>query len=98
MKAKFTITNPKLLGMSASAAVYKVGMEIVRDTKQRCPVDTGNLRRSYNFQRDRGNNRAVSGYVGTNVHYAPYVEFGTKNMQAQPHLGPAYSAAKAKYS
>lgn len=37
-----------------------------------CPVDTGNLRGSISY--------AVDGddcYIGTNVKYAPYVEFGT---------------------
>lgn len=28
-------------------------------------------------------------YVGTDVHYAPYVEFGTYKMQAQPFLRPS---------
>lgn len=28
-------------------------------------------------------------YVGTNVHYGAYVEFGTSRMQAQPFLRPA---------
>lgn len=27
--------------------------------------------------------------VGTNVHYASYVEFGTSRMRAQPYLRPA---------
>jgi len=30
--------------------------------------------------------------VGTNVKYAPYVEFGTKRMAAQPYLYPAFFA------
>lgn len=37
-----------------------------------CPVDTGNLRGSITY--------AVDGqevYIGTNVDYAPYIEFGT---------------------
>lgn len=28
-------------------------------------------------------------YVGTNVEYAPYVEFGTSRMHARPYLKPA---------
>lgn len=28
-------------------------------------------------------------YVGTNVEYAPYVEFGTTRMRARPYLKPA---------
>lgn len=32
--------------------------------------------------------------VGTNVHYAPFLEFGTVNMPAYPFLGPAAEAAR----
>jgi HK97 gp10 family phage protein len=28
-------------------------------------------------------------HVGTNVEYAPYVEYGTRRMRAQPYLRPA---------
>ena len=41
-----------------------------------------------------GNAPKVSGgkrvvYIGTNVEYAPYVEFGTSKQKAQPYLKPA---------
>lgn len=40
-------------------------------------------------------------HVGTNVEYAPYVEYGTRRMGAQPYLRPAMditrSAASALY-
>lgn len=36
------------------------------------------------------------GVVGTIVEYAPYVEFGTRNMSAQPYLVPALYNSKAE--
>ena len=33
-------------------------------------------------------------YLGTNVDYSIYVEFGTSKMAAQPYLRPAYDARK----
>ena len=30
-----------------------------------------------------------TGYLGSNEHYAPYVNFGTRKMVAQPHVEPA---------
>jgi len=33
---------------------------------------------------ESGDNRSV--YIGTNVYYAPYVEYGTRKMQARPFL------------
>lgn len=35
-------------------------------------------------------------YVGTAVHYAPYQEFGTIHMSAQPFLRPAFDLAQGK--
>lgn len=45
-------------------------------------VDTGRLRRSIEGD-DNGKDTA---YVGTNVEYAPYVEYGTSKMAARPYL------------
>lgn len=45
-------------------------------------VDTGRLRRSIEGD-DNGTDTA---YVGTNVEYAPYVEYGTSRMSARPYL------------
>lgn len=47
-----------------------------RNAKRRCPVDTGRLRSSITSDvvAEEG---ALVGVVGTNVEYAPYVEFGT---------------------
>ena len=42
------------------------------DAKKRCPVDTGQLRQSITYE-VKGN----TGVIGTNVEYAPYVEYGT---------------------
>lgn len=45
---------------------------VENDAKVRCPVDQGNLRRSITHEVEDN-----KGIVGTNVSYAPYVEFGT---------------------
>jgi HK97 gp10 family phage protein len=34
-------------------------------------------------------------YVGTDVIYAPYVEFGTSRMSAQPYLRPAFDSQQS---
>lgn len=44
-------------------------------------VDTGRLRGSITHAHDGEN-----AYIGTNVEYAPYVEFGTSKMAARPFL------------
>lgn len=70
-----------------------IGIYIRGETQIRSPVDTGNLRDSYDY--------AVDGDVvriGTNTEYAPYVELGTRKMNAQPHLRPAVEENKTNIS
>jgi len=77
-----------------------VAKEIARRTirvhnraKQLCPVDTGRLRSSISWRLERVGGTVV-GVVGTNVEYAPYVEFGTRHNRSQPFLRPALDAAR----
>lgn len=56
--------------------------------KMLCPVgETGNLQRSIRWEWGQADMQAV---IGTNVEYAPHVEFGTQTRAAQPFLFPAY--------
>lgn len=64
--------------------VIECGFAIEAQAKALTPVDTGRLRDSLNTA--IGSNEVV---VGTNVAYAPYVEYGTSRMIAQPYLRPA---------
>jgi HK97 gp10 family phage protein len=43
---------------------------------------------SENIQ-DAGEGKEQTVYLGTNVHYAPYVEMGTQKMAARPFIRPA---------
>lgn len=59
---------------------------------QAVPVDTGRLRQSINVQKiGEGHYR-----VGTNVNYAPFVEFGTRYQAAQPFMRPAFEKVKSQ--
>lgn len=55
-------------------ALEKACNGVIKGAKERCPVDTGHLRNSIEKDIDEKN---TTGYVGTNVPYAPYVEVGT---------------------
>lgn len=59
---------------------------IQNGAKRRVPVLTGNLRRSITNGPLAGQTAVA---VGTNVEYAPHVEYGTVKMAAQPYLRPA---------
>jgi HK97 gp10 family phage protein len=54
------------------------------------PVDTGNLKGSITYR--VGFDHAK---VGTNVDYAPYLEYGTVKMSAQPYLRPGLDSNKS---
>lgn len=50
----------------------KACLLVENDAKKKCPVDTGQLRASITHEIE-----GQTGIVGTNVEYAPYVEYGT---------------------
>ena len=89
--------NARQMVILATAAVHAQADKLV-------PVSTpitnpggahGNLRRSLTPSVD-GNKNVAEGAVSTNVEYAPYVEFGTRKMRAQPYLRPAVRIVKPK--
>ena len=59
--------------------------------------DDGNQHGEYegNAPEDEGGARTV--YVGTNVFYGPYVEYGTYKMQARPFLSTAIQSHIEEY-
>lgn len=65
---------------------------ISADTKLLCPVDSGTLKRSYihDVQVDESNSYTVTGAVGTNVEYAPFVD------KKKPHLSKAVDMNKKR--
>lgn len=50
----------------------KACLLVENDAKRKCPVDTGQLRASITHEVE-----GQTGIVGTNIEYAPYVEYGT---------------------
>jgi HK97 gp10 family phage protein len=65
------------------------GIMVQNRARQLAPVDTGRLRSSIVSKVTQSTGSAEAIEVGTNVEYAPYVEFGTRHMRAQPFLRPA---------
>lgn len=80
---RIALKAPKL----AAEALHKTGQDVIQLTKQLTPVDTGNLQRSYRVE-EVSESKVT---VGTDVEYAPFVEFGTSRQSAQPHFIPAFA-------
>lgn len=71
-------------------AAALLALKLRNEAVRRCPVDTGRLRQSIGLKKiGDGHYR-----VGTNVVYAPFVEFGTRRTRAQPFLRPALEAVR----
>lgn len=69
----------------------RIARIVEEEVKSRTPVKTGNLRNSI-----RAHATEDSVTVGSDLDYAPYVEYGTIHMQAQPFLEPGVMAAKSR--
>lgn len=67
-----------LENLDVSVPLEKACLVVENAAKSKVPVDTGNLRSSITHEVE-GN----EGVVGTNVEYAPYVEFGTGLFSSQ---------------
>lgn len=79
------------MGVGVEAACLFVEGE----AKKKTPIDTGLLRNSITHATTEQGDKAI-GYVGTNVEYAPFQEFGTKKMKPQPFLTPAVNENRTK--
>ena len=62
----------KLSDQQMEQALNKACILVENQAKENCPVDTGELRMSITHYVE-----GQTGIVGTNKHYAPYVEYGT---------------------
>ena len=60
------------LEKAKSRGLESIGLTAEGHAKKETPVDTGRLRNSISHATDD-----EAAYIGTNVEYAPYVEFGT---------------------
>lgn len=65
-----------------------------RTAHRNAPVDTGNLKRSIGLEIVDG---GLSAEIGAMADYAPYVEWGTRFMKAQPFIEPALEEVKSKF-
>lgn len=82
------------LAPKVTKAVVATALQVESQAKETVPVLTGNLRRSLSVQ-------PLDPFhvlVGTDVEYAPYVEYGTHRMAAQPYLTPAVELARPVFT
>ncbi len=82
------IASDRIVAARAGRLVRETAADVTATAKVLAPVKTGNLRRSITHQVNDIPD-GIEAVVGTNVEYAPYVEFGTSRMAPRAFLGPA---------
>lgn len=95
MEFKFTDRSPECLWALEKAkeqALWAIGARAETHAKSITPVDTGRLRNSIAHAETDD-----STYIGTNVEYAPYVEFGTQRTLAHHMLKRAATEHGEEY-
>ena len=89
-------SNAELIKKASDEAIARaleaIGLQAEGYAKLLAPVDTGRLRNSISHE---VSDQTV--YIGTNVEYAAYQEFGTRRMKAQPYLAPAVEDHLTEY-
>lgn len=76
---------------TVGAVVKLNGAELQQKAQRNAPVDTGNLRRSINLSIKDG---GMTAEVTAMAEYSGYVEYGTRFMNAQPFIAPAFNEQK----
>ena len=70
------------------------GAEMQAKAQENAPVRTGYLKRSIGLEITDG---GMTAEVEPTADYGPYVELGTRYMEAQPYLKPAFDEQKEKF-
>ena len=82
----------RALDIQKTQALEAIGARAETHAKANTPVDTGNLRNSMAHAV-----KGDSAYIGTNVEYGPYVEFGTSRNNAHHMLKKAATEHSEEY-
>lgn len=88
---KSTLNSKKDISKLVAPIVRLNGAELQQKAQRYAPVDTGNLRRSIRLSiKDDG----MTAEVAATADYSAYVEYGTRFMNAQPYVRPAFNEQK----
>jgi hypothetical protein len=87
----FRVTDPGAPRRVVDPAIGDITDKLAEDVRARTPVQTGRLQEGWTVE--RGPAEATRLLVNP-VPYARYVEYGTKNMRAEPMLGAAIAEAR----
>lgn len=76
---------PEALRRGVQTSMKQAAVLTKEEAVRNCPVLTGKLRKSIYYKVS-----SLSYSVGAKAVYAGYVEWGTRHMEAQPYIRPAF--------
>jgi HK97 gp10 family phage protein len=79
---------------AVKSVVSANGARLQSKAMRNAPIDTGALMRSIGLTLKDG---GLTAEVQPAMEYAAYVEYGTRFMEAQPYLRPAFDEVKQKF-
>lgn len=101
MSVRITGINELRIGLqkkmnldAVKRVVKKNGADLQKKAQKNAPVDTGTLKESIGLDISDGGLTATS---KARAKYAPYQEYGTRFMEAQPYMKPAFNTQKEKF-
>jgi hypothetical protein len=81
----FTVTHPEAPYVAADPGIGRIAEEVAAQAQAATPVRTGTLAAGWRVA--EGDRPAVR-LVTNDVLYAKFVEYGTRDMSAEPMIGP----------
>lgn len=85
----------KRMDMSTVKTTVKLnGSEMQKKAQRKAPVDTSNLKNNIGLEISDGGMTAT---VEPTADYSVYVELGTRFMEAQPYMKPAFEEQKKQF-
>lgn len=86
-----SLNSKRDISRLVAPVVRQNGAKLQQKAQRYAPVDTGNLSRSIQLSiKDNG----MTAEVAATADYSAYVEFGTRYMEAQPYIKPAFNEQK----
>lgn len=70
--------------------------EMQANAQRKAPVKTGFLKRQINLDIN-AQSQSIEGKISGDANYDPYQEYGTRFMEAHPHIRPAYYEQRDKF-
>jgi len=90
-RSSFKVTDPGAPRRVADRGIGDIADQVADDVRARTPVLTGALQAGWHVaHNDRHGEREVI----NEVPYARHVEYGTRNMPAEPMIGPVLAEAR----